>query len=300
MIIVTGANGQLGRAVAERLLERVPAARIGVSVRDPEKARGLEERGVRVRQGDFDDAASLAHAFEGASRVLIVSVNRLGEAAVRQHRAAIDAAKAAGAGRIFYTSQVAAGVEPIFYTSHADANLIAAFPPMVDHAATEAALRESGVAYTSLRNGFYAQTAAFLVRNALETGELRAPQDGPIDYTTIPDLAEATAIALADEGLDDPILTLTGPEAVDTAGLAALASELAGRPIRRVVVADDAYRAGLVAHGVPEPQADMFLGLFVAARQGAFTRVDPTLGRLIGRPPMPVRDALKAAISAAG
>ncbi len=287
MIIVTGANGKLGRAVVERLLERVPADQIGVSVRDPEKARDLEQRGVRVRRGDFDDAASLADAFEEASRVLIVSVDHLGEVAVRQHRAAIDAAKAAGAARIFYTS-------------HAGADPITAFPPGRDHSATEVALRDAGVAYTSLRNGFYAQTAAFLVRAALETGELRAPRDGPIDYTAIPDLAEATAIALADEGLDDTTLTLTGPAAIDAAGLAAIASELTGRPIRRVVVTDDEYRAGLVGHGVPEPQADMFLSIFVAARQGAFTRVDPTLGRLIGRPPTPVRDALQAEISPAG
>lgn len=287
MIVVTGANGKLGRAVVERLLDRVPAGRIGVSVRDPEQARDLERRGVRVRRGDFDDAASLADAFEGASRVLIVSVDHLGEAAVRQHRAAIDAARAAGAGRIFYTS-------------HAGADPISAFPPGRDHAATELALRDSGVPFTSLRNGFYAQTAAFLVGNAIGTGELRAPQDGPIDYTAIPDLAEATAIALADEGFDDTILTLTGAEAVDAAGLAAIASDLAGRPIRRVVVSDGEYRAGLVARGVPEPQAAMFLTLFVAARQGAFTRVDPTLARLIGRAPMPVRDALKAATPAAG
>ena len=287
MIIVTGANGKLGRAVVERLLDRIPAERIGVSVRDPEKARDLEQRGVRVRCGDFDDAASLADAFEGASRLLLVSVDRLGEEAVRQHRAAIDAAKAAGAGRIFYTS-------------HAGADPISAFSPGRDHAATEVALRDSGVPFTSLRNGFYAQTAAFLIGAALGTGELRVPQDGPIDYTAIPDLAEATAIALADEALDETILTLTGAEAVDAAGLAAMATELAGRPIRRVVVSDDEYRAGLVAHGIPEPQAAMFLTLFVAARQGAFTRVDPTLARLIGRPPTPVRDALKEAISAAG
>ena len=300
MIIVTGANGTLGRAVVERLLERVPAEQIGVSVRDLEKARGLEERGVRVRHGDFDDAATLAHAFEGASRVLIVSVDSLGEAAVRRHRAAIDAARAAGAERIFYTSHVAAGEGQISYTGRPGSDPIVAFAPMRDHAVTEAALRDAGVAYTSLRNGFYAQTAAFLVRNALETGELRAPQDGPIDYTTTADLAEATAIVLADEGFDDPILTLTGAEAVDTAGLAAMASELTGRLIRRVVVSDDEYRAGLVAHGTPEPMAEMFLGLFVASRQGAFTRVDPTLARLIGRPPMAVRDALKAAIAPAG
>ena len=53
MIIVTGANGQLGRAIVEQLLGRIPAEQIGVSVRDPEKAQGLAERGVRVRQGDF-------------------------------------------------------------------------------------------------------------------------------------------------------------------------------------------------------------------------------------------------------
>ena len=252
------------------------------------RRRGTSSSGASASAaGDFDDAASLADAFEGASRVLIVSVDRLGEAAVRQHRAAIDAAKAVGAGRIFYTS-------------HAGADPIGAFPPGRDHAATEVALLDSGVPFTSLRNGFYAQTAAFLVGAALGTGELRAPQDGPIDYTAIPDLAEATAIALADEGLDETILTLTGAEAVDAAGLAAMASELAGRPIRRVVVSDDEYHAGLVAHGVPEPQAAMFLTLFVAARQGAFTRVDPTLARLIGRPPTPVRDALKEAISPAG
>ncbi|MBA2679662.1 MAG: NAD(P)H-binding protein, partial [Ktedonobacteraceae bacterium] len=71
MLIVTGANGHLGRAVVEHLLELVPAERLGVSVQDTEKARDLEQRGVRVRRGDFDDAASLAHAFEGASRVLV-------------------------------------------------------------------------------------------------------------------------------------------------------------------------------------------------------------------------------------
>jgi uncharacterized protein YbjT (DUF2867 family) len=100
MIIVTGANGQLGRAVVERLLERVPAEQIGVSVRDPEKARGLEKRGVRVRRGDFSDTTSLAHAFEGASQVLIVSADSFGEAVVRQHRTAIDIARQAGARRI--------------------------------------------------------------------------------------------------------------------------------------------------------------------------------------------------------
>ncbi len=287
MIIVTGANGKLGRAIVDRLLDRVPAARIGVSVRDLEKARGLEERGVRVRHGDFDDAATLAHAFEGASQVLIVSVDGHGEPAVRQHRMAIDVAKAAGARRILYTS-------------HMGSSPTSPFAPMIDHAATEAALRESGVAYTSLRNGFYVDSALFMLGDAVTTGELAAPEDGPVAWTTHPDLAEAAAIALSEQGLDGVTPNLTASEAVDLDGIAAITAELADRPIRRVVVPDAAYRASLVARGLPEPVADMFLGLFLAARQGAFARTDPTLGRLIGRPPMSVRDVLKAAISPAG
>ncbi|HYO29406.1 MAG TPA: NAD(P)H-binding protein [Thermomicrobiales bacterium] len=283
-IIVTGANGQLGRTIAERLLERVPAEQIGVSVRDPEQARGLEERGVRVRRGDFADAASLAHAFEGASRVLVVSASATGEEAVRLNRAAIDAAKAAGARRILYTS-------------HMGSNPSSPFPPMPTHATSEAALRDSGVAFTALRNGFYAATAVMLLGDAAETGELAAPEDGPVAWTAHADLAEAAAIALTEESLDGVTPDLTGPEAIDLAGVAAIASELTGHQIRRVVVTDAEHRAALVARGIPEPAADMLLGLFAASRQGEFANVDPALGRLIGRPPTPLRDTLKAAIA---
>lgn len=283
MIIVTGANGQLGRAIAERLLERVPAAQIGVSVRDPEQARGLEEQGIRVRRGDFADAASLTHAFEGASQVLIVSGGDTGETAVRQHRTAIDMAKAAGARKILYTS-------------HMGSNPSSPFPPMPDHAATEAALRDSGVAFTALRNGFYAASALMILGTAVETGELTAPEDGPVAWTTHADLAQAAAIALTENSLDGVTPNLTASEAIDMTGVAALASELTGRPIRRVVVPDAEYRAGLVAHGVPAAAADMLLGLFLASRQGEFSHVDPTLARLIGRPPTPLREVLKVAI----
>jgi NAD(P)H dehydrogenase (quinone) len=284
MIIVTGASGQLGQAIAEQLLERVPADEVGVSVRSPEQAQWLSERGVRVRHGDFDDAASLRHAFEGASQVLIVSADSTGEAALRQHRTAIDAARAAGAKRILYTS-------------HMGSNPASPFAPMPDHAATEAVLQASGVAFTSLRNGFYATNGLMLMGQALQTGKLIAPEDGPVSWTAHADLAEAAAIALADEGrLDGLTPPLTGPEALDLAGVAALASELSGHPITRVTVTDEQYRAGLVSHGVPEPQADVLAGLFAASRQGEFAAVDPTLERLLGRPPLSIRDVLAASL----
>lgn len=169
---------------------------------------------------------------------------------------------------------------------------------MHNHAGTEEELRESGVAFTFLRNGFYASpTPMMMLGNALETGELAAPEDGPVAWTTRADLAEAAAIILTREGIDGPTPALTASETVDAAGIAAIASELTGRQIRRVVVPDDEYRDGMVANGVPEPQADMFLGLFAASRQGEFAPADPTLSRLLGHEPTPLRDVLKQAIS---
>lgn len=284
MIVITGASGQLGRATAERLLERVPAERIGVSVRDPASARELQDRGVRVRQGDFNDGASLAHAFEDASQVLVMPVNLTGETRVRMHRTAIEQAKHAGARRVLYAS-------------HMGANPSSPFPPMPDHAATEAMLRDSGLAVTALRNGFYASSAAMFITPALESGELAAPEDGPIAWTAHADLAEAAAVALAGENLDGVTPYLTGPEAIDMAGVAAIASEITGRPIRRIVVSADRFRADAVARGVPEPAVGMMLGLFAAARLGHFARVEPALGELIGRPPTSLREVLEEALA---
>jgi NAD(P)H dehydrogenase (quinone) len=286
LIIVTGATGKLGSLVVEQLLARVPAAQIGVSVRDPARAGHLAERGVRVRRGDFTDAASLAPAFEGASQILLVSAGTTGEAALSQHRTAIEAAVAAGTGRILYTS-------------HMGADPTSPFAPMPDHAATETLLRDSGVAFTALRNGFYAATVDLLLgpSGALATGELAVPEDGPVAWTTHADLAEATAIALAEGGLDGVTPALTAAEAVDMEGVAALASELTGRPVRRVVVSDDDYRAGLVSHGVPEAAADILVGMFRAARRGDFAATDPTLADLLDRRPAPLREALEPGLA---
>lgn len=73
MLVVTGATGRLGHQIVERLLDRVPAESVGVSVRDVDRAAQMAARGVRVRSGDFTDPASLDHAFEGADQVLVVS-----------------------------------------------------------------------------------------------------------------------------------------------------------------------------------------------------------------------------------
>jgi NAD(P)H dehydrogenase (quinone) len=285
VIVVTGANGQLGKGVVEQLLARIPAERIAVSVRDPEGAKELAERGVRVRRGDFDDPATLAEAFEGAGQILLVSAASTGDTALRQHRTAIAAARDSGARRVLYTS-------------HMGANPASPFAPMPDHAETEGVLRAAGVPFTSLRNGFYAATTVMLLGSALETGELVAPEDGPVSWTAHVDLAEAAAIVLAEEGRFDGVTpALTGGEALDLADVAALASSVSGRTVKRVTVSDEEYRAGLVSHGVPEGQAELLVGLFRASRQGEFAEVGPLLGELIGRAPTSLREVLGAALA---
>jgi NAD(P)H dehydrogenase (quinone) len=287
MIIVTGASGQLGSAVVAGLLRRVPADQVGVSVRDPRKVADLGERGVRVRHGDFTDPASLEKAFEGASSVLVVSPNSIGVDAVRQRRDAIDAATAAGAKRIAYTS-------------HAGANAASPFPPMPYHAAAEDALRASGTAFTALRNGFYASTVPVLLRQALETGELRVPRDGAIAWTTHADLAEGIARILVEDLFDGPTPPLTGPEAIDMSRVAEIASHVTGRDIHHVVVEDEEYQRSLVSAGVPAPAADMLVGLFAASRHGDFSQVDPALATLLDRPTTTIEDYLRATLPTTG
>lgn len=284
MIIVTGASGQLGSAVVDNLLARVPAEQVGVAVRDPSKVGDLAERGVRVRGADFGDPATLERAFEGATSVLVVSVNDLGPAAVARHRAAITAAANAGAKRVQYTS-------------HMGARPSSTFAAGVDHAATEDALRASGIAFTALRNGFYASTVPMLLTGALVTGELRVPRDGAVAWTTRADLAEATARILVDGGFDGATPPLTGPEAVDLVEVAAIASELTGRRIRRVVVTDDEYRAEQVAAGMSEQLANLMIGGFAAFRRGDFGPADPTLADLLGRPAEDIATYLRAALT---
>jgi len=199
-----------------------------------------------------------------------------------QHRSAIDAARTAGAKRIVYTSHMAASAT-------------SAFPPMLDHHATEETLRNSGLAWTSLRNGFYADSGLALLGDALTSGTLEAPADGKVSWTAHADLAATAATILTDAAgrFDGPTPPLTGSEALDLADIAALASELAARSIRRTVITDDEQRARLAARGA-ERAAPMVLGLFLASRAGEFGRVDPTLEKLLGRRPIRVRDLLAA------
>ena len=283
MIVITGATGALNGTTIEHLLTLVPADQVGVSVRDVAKARSLADRGVRVRRGSYDDPDALLHAFEGADQVLLVSSNEPTDT-VPLHRVAIETA-------------VKAGAERILYTSHQHIGAGSPFRPARVHAATEALLADAGVAWTSLRNGFYAHSLGWLLGPWRETGTIAAPADGPASWTDRGDEAEAAAVILAGDGSFDGPVTLTAGAAPTFDDVATIAAELTGRDIGRVVMADEEWVAAQVAHGSPEPMARMLLGFFQAARQGSFAEVSPTLRELLGREPRSVRDLLAEELS---
>jgi uncharacterized protein YbjT (DUF2867 family) len=183
-------------------------------------------------------------------------------------------------------------------TSHQGAGLDSPFRPARVHAATEAQLADSGAAWTSLRNGFYAHSLDWLLGPWRETGVIAAPADGPVSWTDRGDEAEAAAVILAGQQPFDGPVTLTAGAAVTFDDIAGVASEVTGREVRRVVVDDDTWVAGQAAHGTPEFMARFVLGTFQAARAGRFAGVDPLPGDLLGRKPRTVRDLLAQRASA--
>ncbi len=273
MIIVTGATGRLGSQIVDRLLERIPVESVGVSVRDVDTASGLAARGVRVRAGDFTDPGTLAHAFEGAEQVLVISASIRGDGAITANHAALDAAHAAGAHRILYTSHQAAAADSLF-------------DPQRVHAAAEAHLAGLGVPFVALRNGFYASTLERFAGEARASGRLVAPEDGPFSWTAHEDLAEVAALAMTSSELAGVTPPLTAPDTLDLGDVARLLG------VERVVLPDDEWTAAAIERGLPADLVEFTLGMFRAARRGEFAVTDPTLERLLGRPATPVSAVL--------
>jgi NAD(P)H dehydrogenase (quinone) len=284
MIVVTGATGALNGATVDHLLERLSSGEIAVVVRDIARARRFADRGVEVRHGDYADPASLPAAFAGADQLLLVSSNDPAADAVALHRNAVEAAVAAGVGRICYTSHQGAAPDT-------------PFGPGRDHAATERLLADSGVPWTSLRNGFYAHSLTWLLGPWRQTGRITVPADGPVSWTAREDAAEAAAVILAANGdpakgdYDGPV-TLTAKAAPAFTEIAEIASEVIGHTIHTEVIPPDAWVATRVATGQPESMARFTLGMYQAASEGFFAGVDPLLATLLGHEPRTVRDVL--------
>jgi NAD(P)H dehydrogenase (quinone) len=281
-VIVTGAAGHLGRLVAEQLLERLAPEDLVLVTRQPQALRALRARGADVRYGDFDDPASLRDAFAGGRRMLLISTDAVGRR-VRQHRAAINAAAAAGVGHVVFTSIV---------------NPVAGNPIGAnawEQGKTELMLHRSGLAWTVLRFGSFAELqlppAATAVKNRLL---ITNGGDGRIVPIARRDCAEAAAITLTSDGHVGKSYEITGPEALSPSDLAELYADLSGQPVKILQLSDTKLTWVLVGIGTPMPIAWGITAFGRAVRHGYFDVVAPTFERLTGRPPIALRDVLTA------
>lgn len=278
MIAVTGATGQLGRLVIQALLSRVPASDITALVRDPAKAQDLAELGVDVRQADYSQPQTLTAALEGVDKLLLISSNELGQR-VAQHRAVIDAAKAAGVSLLAYTSVL-----------HADVSKLGL---AAEHRDTEQALIASGVPYVLLRNGWYTENYLASVPAAVEHGALLgSAQDGRISSAARRDYAQAAAIVLSAEGHANTVYELAGDDSYTLTELAAMIAAKAGKPVVYQNLPQAEFEKILVSVGLPAPLAELLADSDAAAAHGALFDDSRQLSQLIGRATVPVAQSL--------
>lgn len=281
-LLVTGAGGQLGRAIVEQLLAS-GATDFVAATRDPAKLADLAARGVEVRKADFDDPASLPAAFAGVERLLIVSTDALSQPGLRiaQHRAAVEAAIAAGVGHILYTS--APSPRP-----QANGGVLD------DHFWSEQAVIGSGANFTILRHHLYAETILMGAAQAVASGQLFSAAGGRgRSYVTRDDCARADAAALL-TATGRQILDVTGPEAVTPDTLAALLSEVSGKPVVHIPLTPEQLTGGLTAAGLPAFVAGLLVDFDVQASEGHHAIVTPVVKAMTGREPTTARAFLEA------
>lgn len=277
-LALTGATGQLGRLAIAALKARgqSPVA----LVRDPAKAADL---GIEARAFDYKAAATLAPALAGVTTLVLISSNDFEDRA-GQHRAVIDAARAAGVGRILYTSLLKADTSPM---------LLAA-----DHKATEEAIRASGLPFTLLRNGWYIENHTASLGGAIAAGALiGSAGKGRFSAAARADYAEAIAVTAAGDGHAGKLYELAGDGAYSYADLAAEVTRQTGKAIPYNDLPPAAYVGILQGFGLPEGFAHVLADSDIQAGQGALYDDSRTLSRLIGRPTTAMADMVAKALA---
>lgn len=278
---VTGATGHLGRLAVELLLDLgVPAADVVAVVRNPHKAADLAERGVQVREGDYARPETLAPALTGVERLLLVSSSEAG-ARLAHHTNVIRTAQTTGVSRIVYTSML-----------NADDTTS---PLAGEHQDTERVLREAGVPFILLRNGWYMENSTGQLGQYLAGGEISgAAGTGRVSAASRRDLAAAAAAALTQDHHENQTYELGGP-AFTLAELASTISDVTGTPVTYRDLPVDEYAATLQRFGLDAARAHFVASLDASIANGDLETDSHDLEQLLRRPVTPVGDVVRAA-----
>lgn len=279
MIAITGATGQLGQHVIESLLNTVPASQIVAIVRNPAKAAALSQRGISVRQADYNDETAFTAALQDVEKLLLISSSEVGQRA-SQHRKVINAAKRAGVKFIAYTSLL-----------HADRSPLGLH---VEHVETEKMLAESSIPYALLRNGWYTENYLASAPAALEHGVfIGAAGEGRIASATRADYAAAAARVIGTEGHAGKVYELAGDESWTLSQLATELSKQSGKNVVYQNLSEADFAAALKGVGLPAGLADMLADSDTGASKGGLFDDSHTLSKLIGRPTTTLAHSIK-------
>ena len=279
---VSGASGHLGGAVISELLQRSRGNEIVAITRTP-KTISAPAQG---RFGDYNQPESLAEAYAGLDRLLIITTldpepGKRGAQIV----AAIDAAVKARVKHIVLMSAVGTRQEeePARGASYwrGEQHLIATAP-----------------AWTILRMNFYAESFVQLAQAALGQGVLAGLAENHAAFVTRDDVAAAAARILIGDGHAGAIYNATGPERLSGADRAALIAEITGRPVAFRVITEEQLRAALTKAGLPAGAVNVVVSIQASFASGVFDILTGDVERLGGRPPKPLREVLAGALKA--
>ncbi|WP_149524653.1 SDR family oxidoreductase [Sphingobacterium hotanense] len=273
---ITGATGQLGRIAVDKLKLYTPSDHFVALVRSPEKA---VELGIEVRLFDYSNPETLAESLKGIDKLLLISGSEVGQREV-QHKNVIEAAKVSGVKEIIYTSLL-----------HADTSSLNL---ATEHLATEQILKESGITYTILRNGWYTENYFGSLAGAIESGILAGSAgEGKISSASREDYAEAAAKVLTGDGHANKTYELAGDIAYTLADFAKEASEQSGKFIQYNNISEKEYSELLIKIGLPESLAASIAGWDIGASKDDLFDDSKTLSSLLGRPTTTLKDAIK-------
>ncbi len=272
MILITGANGNLGSQTIDFLLDKNTDEDIAGLVRSEQKGAELKEKGVEIRIGDYNDYSSIEEAIRGIDTLLLISSSTL-EGRAKQHKNVIEAAGQAGVNQVFYTSIVKADRE--------------LSPLSPDHAETEKLIRDSGIPYTIYRHAFYTEFLPLFLGNALETGQWAFPSNGnPINLALRSEMAEALANGLADsEKHKNSIYEITSSKAYTLDEIAGMLSEATGKEITYTDIPVSEFKNTLEEIGLPEEQIAMSVMTAQTFVNGALDFTFDDMEKLLGRKP---------------
>jgi NAD(P)H dehydrogenase (quinone) len=279
---ITGATGQLGRLVVNKLKEKVAADNLVAIVRSRQKSAGL---GIEAREADYDKPETLENALKGIDSLLLISASEIGKR-LQQHKNVIEAAKKAGVKWIVYTSLL-----------HADKSTIGLAG---EHLATEAALKNSGIPFTLLRHSWYTENYANAVLGGLANGIIwGSAGDGKIASATRDDFAQSAVAVLTGEGHAGKIYELAGDEAFTMSDLAAEISKQTGKLVSYKNVPEQEYAEILVKAGLPEGFAKFYASVDISTGKNDLFDNSHQLSRLIGRATTPLSQVVADILSKA-